>query len=125
MSCAFNSATELADAIIATVGKEVVLGLPIEIGKAVNVVHALYARAKFDPSISLDNFTSLTLEVPSGRSDLENRFLAPLLERLYSRWPTPTNASDVQRRTLPTNVTVRKFYVRPGAYLNNTVTQQN
>jgi len=85
MSRVFNSATELVDAIIATVGKKVVLGLPIGIGKAVNVVDALYARAKSDPSISLDIFTGLTLEVPSGRSDLENRFLAPLVERLYSR----------------------------------------
>ena len=125
MSRVFNSATELVDAIIATVGKKVVLGLPIGIGKAVNVVDALYARAKSDPSISLNIFTGLTLEVPSGRSDLENRFLAPLVERLYSRWQTPAYASDVRRRTLPTNVTVREFYLRPGAYLSNSLAQQN
>ena len=75
----FQSAADIADAIVASVGKDIVLGLPIGIGKAVQVVDALYARAKTDPSISLTIFTGLTLEGPSGNSDLEKRFLAPLV----------------------------------------------
>lgn len=125
MSRVFQSAADIADAIVASVGKEVVLGLPIGIGKAVRVVDALYERARNDPSISLTIFTGLTLEVPSGGSDLEKRFLAPLVERLYSRWPTPAYANDVRRQKLPANVKVREFYLRPGAYLRNSLVQQN
>ena len=125
MNRVFRSAADIADAIVASVGNDVVLGLPIGIGKAVRVVDALYERAKNDPSISLTIFTGLTLEVPSGSSDLEKRFLAPLVERLYSQWPTPAYAIDVRRQTLPANVTVREFYLRPGAYLRNSLVQQN
>lgn len=125
MSRVFHSAAEIADAIVASVGQEVVLGLPIGIGKAVRVVDALYERAKNDPSISLTIFTGLTLETPSGGSDLEKRFLAPLVERLYSDWPTPAYANDVRRQALPKNVTVREFYLRPGAYLRNSLVQQS
>ncbi|MGI9204229.1 MAG: acetyl-CoA hydrolase/transferase C-terminal domain-containing protein [Woeseiaceae bacterium] len=125
MSRVFQSATDIADAVVASVGKEVVLGLPIGIGKAVRVVDALYERAKKDPSMSLTIFTGLTLEVPAGGSDLEKRFLAPLVERLYSEWPTPAYAADVRKQSLPQNVTVREFYLRPGAYLRNSLVQQN
>ena len=125
MSRLFDSPDAIADAIIASVGQDVVLGLPIGIGKAVNVVDALYARAKSDSSISLTIFTGLTLEVPSGSSDLEHRLLTPLVERLYSRWPTPAYASDVQEGAVPPNISVREFYLRPGAYLGNSLVQQN
>ena len=125
MSRLFASPSDIADAIIASVGKDVVLGLPIGIGKAVNVVDALYARAKSDSSISLTIFTGLTLEVPTGSSDLERRLLAPLVERLYSRWQTPAYASDVRHGTVPINISVREFYLRPGAYLGNSLVQQN
>lgn len=125
MSRVFDSPAKIADAIIASVGKDVVLGLPIGIGKAVNVVDALYARAKSDPSVSLNIFTGLTLEVPSGSSDLERRLLGPLVERLYSRWPTPAYAKDIRQGTLPANISVREFYLRPGAYLGNALVQQN
>jgi len=125
MSRVFDSAADIADAIIASVGKDVVLGLPIGVGKAVNIADALYERAKSDTSISLNIFTGLTLEVPSGSSDLERRLLAPLVERLYSGWPTPAYAADVRRGTLPANISVREFYLRPGAYLGNALVQQN
>ena len=125
MNRTFQSAAEIADAIVASVGNDVVLGLPIGIGKAVRVADALYERAKNDPSISLTIFTGLTLEVPSGSSDLENRFLAPLVARLYSQWPAPAYANDVRQQTLPANVAVSEFYLRPGAYLGNSLVQQN
>ena len=125
MNQIFRSAADITDAIVASVGKDIVLGLPIGIGKAVRVVDALYERAKTDPSISLTIFSGLTLEVPSGNSDLEKRFLAPLVRRLYSHCPTPAYANDVRQQTLPANVIVREFYLRPGAYLSNALVQQN
>ena len=61
-----QSATEIADALISMLGKTVVLGLPIGIGKAVHVADALFERAASDPSISLTIFTGLTLSPPQG-----------------------------------------------------------
>ncbi len=121
----FDSAERLADAVIAAVGKRIVLGLPIGIGKPAHIVDALYRRAQTDSSISLDIFTGLTLERPRGKSELERRFLAPLNERLYARWPEPLYAADLRDRTLPPNVSVREFYLRPGAYLQNPLVQQS
>ena len=49
---AFTDPESLAEAIIARVGKTIVLGLPLGVGKANHVANALYARAVADPSIS-------------------------------------------------------------------------
>lgn len=105
--------------------KTVVLGLPIGVGKATHIVDALYARAQADSSISLTVFTGLTLATPSGASELQSSFIDPLVERLYSDWPTPAYVRAVAENSLPPNITIREFYFRPGAYLGNAVAQQN
>ena len=125
MSNIFSSADDVVDTLLATVGKSVVLGLPIGIGKAVHVVDALFARAQTDRSIELTIFTGLTLEVPDGRSEFERRFLDPLTARLYGDWPTPAYAEAVRGNRLPPNVGVHEFYLRPGAYLGNRQVQQS
>jgi len=125
LSQIYQSATELADALIVSLGKTVVLGLPVGIGKAVHVVDALFNRALSDPSISLTIFTGLTLSPPQGRSDLESRFIGPLVERLYADWPTPAYVSAVADNNVPSNIQVREFYLRPGAYLGNDLAQQS
>lgn len=120
-----QSATEIADALIETIGKHIVLGLPVGIGKATHIADALFERAAADASISLTIFTGLTLEPPRGRNDAERRFLEPLIERLYADWPTPNYAQALRERSLPTNVAVHEFYLRPGAYLGHAGVQQS
>ncbi|MDX1499968.1 MAG: acetyl-CoA hydrolase/transferase C-terminal domain-containing protein [Woeseiaceae bacterium] len=124
MTRAFESADELVDALLARVGKRIVLGLPIGIGKAVHVVDALFNRALADDSISLTIFTGLTLETPRGSNELERRFLGPLVERLYADCPVPAYATALRTGRLPANVDVREFYLRPGAWLGNPLAQQ-
>ena len=116
---------ELADVLIAMLDKTVVLGLPIGVGKATNIVDALFDRATTDPSISLTIFTGLTLTTPKGVNELQSNFIDPLVERLYRDWPTPKYVQAVAENNLPANITVREFYLRPGAYLGNAVAQQN
>ena len=125
MKSAFRSADDLAEAIVSTVGTSIVLGLPIGIGKSIRIADALYRRAAADASIQLKIFTGLTLEVPRGRSELERRFLEPLTERLYSGWPVPEYVRVLRQSSLPANVQVREFYLRPGAFLSNAEVQQS
>ena len=120
----FDSPDDLADAVIAAIGKEIVLGLPVGVGKAIHVANALFARAERDASIELTIFTALTLEPPEPRSDLERRFLQPLAERLWGAWPRLRYAEAVRRQSLPPNIRVREFYLRPGAYLGNALVQR-
>ncbi|MFC6979542.1 hypothetical protein [Microbulbifer taiwanensis] len=74
------------DAVLETVGKRIVLGLPLGVGKANHFANALYARAAADASISLTIFTALTLERPIGYGEIGRRFVQPLLDRLYNRY---------------------------------------
>ena len=53
MTKSFTDPDALADAVIAEVGRDIVLGLPLGLGKANHVANALFARALKDPSISL------------------------------------------------------------------------
>ena len=125
MSSIYRSAADIASAIVERVGSDVVLGLPIGIGKATHVADALYDLVVADTSLSLTIFTGLTLEVPRGNSDLERRLLDPLVERLYPDWPVPKYAAAVRDNALPRNITVHEFYLRPGAYLGNRYVQQH
>jgi acyl-CoA hydrolase len=121
----FDSPDELADAVIAAIGSNLVLGLPVGLGKAVHVANALYERAARDPSITLTIFTALTLEVPEAGSDLERRFLEPLAKRLWGEWPALHYARALRRQSLPPNIRVREFYFRPASYLGNATAQRS
>lgn len=125
MSQTFETAADLADALLNAVGKNIVLGLPVGIGKAIHVADALFERAAADRSISLTIFTGLTLEAPQAGSDLERRLLEPIVERLYADWPTARYATALRKNQLPPNVQVREFYLRPGAFLGNPAVQQS
>jgi acyl-CoA hydrolase len=125
VSIVCKSAEETAKNIVAQVGKTVVLGLPIGIGKATQIADALFVMAEQDSSLSLTIFTGLTLEPPGGGNELERRFLGPLADRLYAGWPVPRYAEATRQRALPANITVREFYLRPGAYLGDAYVQQH
>ena len=60
----FSDPEAIAEDIIRDVGTNLVVGLPLGLGKANHIVNALYARAAADRSINLTFFTALTLEKP-------------------------------------------------------------
>src|SRR6202048_3395217 len=121
----FGDPDHLAEAIIARVGKEILLALPLGLGKANHVANALYARAAADPSIQLRIFTALTLEKPRGKSELERRFLQPLTERLFAGYPELSYAVALQERRLPSNVQVDEFFFQAGTRLTVAASQRN
>ena len=113
------------DDAIAHVGKEIVLGLPLALGKANHIANAFYARAKADPSIRLTIYTALTLEVPGAPNALAERLLGPITERLYGGYPALDYARDRHAGKLPPNVTVKEFFLPTGSLVNNAYAQRN
>ena len=111
--------------IIARVGPQIVLGIPLGIGKPNPLVNALYQRAKADPRLRLKILTAITVETPKGSSDLEKRFLGPFVERVFGNYPDLDYAVDLRTGRLPPNVEVAEFFFKPGGYLNVPMQQQN
>ena len=89
------------------------------------MVNALYAKAAADPSISLHIFTALSLEKPRYGSDLERRFLEPVIERLFGGYPGLAYVEPLRRSALPPNIKVEEFFFQAGASLNRPQSQQN
>src|SRR5260370_24683943 len=83
----FSDPGAIADDIIRDVGTNLVVGLPLGLGKANHIVNALYRRAAADRTIDLTFFSALTLEKPKPSSLLERRFIAPGIERLFGGFP--------------------------------------
>jgi len=121
----FADPERVADAIIARVGKNIVLALPLGLGKANHVANALFARAAADPTIDLRIFTALTLEKPRGKGDLERRFVAPLAQRLFAGYPELAYGVALRERRLPPNVKVDEFFFAAGTRLGIAAAQQS
>ncbi len=125
MPAQFTDPDALADAIIAQVGRKIVLGLPLGLGKANHIANALYQRAARDPSLELHIFTALTLEAPNAKSDLEKRFIDPISERLLGGYPALDYAVATHRNALPPNVRVDEFFFLAGRWLSNPTAQRS
>ena len=65
------------------------------------------------------------IERAKPASNLEKRFLEPILERIFGDYPGFEYLSAVRSNTLPPNVEVAEFYLSPGKFLHNKVAQQN
>lgn len=110
----FSDADAVVDDIIRECGKKLVVGLPLGLGKANHIINALVARAVTDSSISLTVFTALTLEKPKPAADLERRFIAPVIERLFGDYPDLEYARRLHAKTLPPNIEVIEFFFSQG-----------
>lgn len=120
-----TSAEACAEAIIARIGKDVRLALPLGLGKSTRLVNALYDMAKAEPSIQLTIYTALTLLRPQLAEGLENRFGEPVVERLFGDYPELTYGRDRTRGALPANVTVEEFFLATGTLLGNEYAQRH
>ncbi len=113
------------DAVLDAVPGDIVLGIPLGIGKPNPLVNALYRRIKANPSRRLTIVTALSLEKPVGKSDLERHFLAPLVERVFGDYPDLDYIKDGRGAGLPAHISVREFFMKTGDYLGNDAAQQN
>lgn len=113
-----DDVAECVDATLQRLGGKIVLALPIGVGKAIPVANEFYRRAQRDPAISLKIFTALSLRKPQWHSELERRFLQPLVERVFGGTVELDYVRDLHANTLPANVQVIEFFFEPGASLN-------
>jgi acyl-CoA hydrolase len=121
----FDDADKLTDAIVARVGKNIVLALPLGLGKANHVANSLFNRAASDASIALRIFTALTLEKPRAKQELERRFLDPVSARLFGGYPALAYGDALRDNRMPPNVEVDEFFFLAGSRLTVAASQRN
>src|SRR5690606_5636017 len=114
----FTNLEDCVEATIERVGKRIVLGLPVAIGKPNALVNAFVRRAVADPTIQLTIVTALSLRAPRWRSDLERRLLEPFAERVFGDYIELEYVRLIEERRLPANIDVLEFYLEPGAWLD-------
>ncbi len=120
-----HDAARCAEAIVDRVGRDLKLAIPIGVGKPVRLVDALYRLAEADRRLKLTIFTGLTLTRPRYRTSLEERFAAPLLDRLFASYPEPLYAAAMRADRLPPNVEIDEFFLQAGAWRTNGPVQRN
>jgi hypothetical protein len=121
----FTDPDAIAEDIIRDVGTNLVVGLPLGLGKANRVINALYARAAADRGINLTFFSALTLEKPRPSNLLERRFIAPVIDRLFGGYPDLAYADALHAGALPPNIQVIEFFFLAGKWLHVPFAQQH
>src|SRR6476660_5452627 len=121
----FSDPEAIAEDIIRDVGTNLVVGLPLGLGKANHVINALYARAVADRSIKLTLFSALTLEKPRPSSLPERRFIGPVIDRLFGGYPDLAYAGALHAGELPPNIEVIEFFFLAGKWLRVPYAQEH
>ncbi len=111
--------------VLKKTGPNVVLGIPLGIGKPNIWVNRLYHYIADRPDHSLKIITALSLLRPRASSDLESRFLTPFADRVFKDYPDLDYAIAVKNGTLPANIEVYEFFFKTAELLNNPVAQQH
>ena len=78
-----DSIEAAVDHVLDTIPGDIVLGIPLAVGKPNPFVNALYRRIKANPARKLRIITALSLLKPVGKSALEQHFLDPLVARVF------------------------------------------
>ena len=114
----FDDVAECVESTLNRVGPHIVLALPLGIGKPNPLVNEFYRRARRDSSITLKIFTALSLRAPQWSSELERRFLEPLVARLFGGCVALDYVSDLHNGDVGPNVQIVEFFLDPGALLD-------
>src|SRR3569832_1054675 len=121
----FSNPEAIAEDIVRDVGTNLVVGLPLGLGKANHLVNALYARAVAERASRLTFFSALTLEKPRPSNLLERRFISPVIDRLFGGYPDLAYAGALRANELPPNVEVIEFFFLAGRWLHVPFAQQH
>jgi acyl-CoA hydrolase len=121
----FDDVAECVESTLSRVGSQIVLALPLGIGKPNPLANEFYRRARRDPALSLKIFTALSLRAPQWQGELERRFLEPLVARLFGGCVPLDYVTDLHGAGVPDNVQIVEFFLDPGALLNVSHSQRH
>jgi acyl-CoA hydrolase len=110
---------------LSRVGRRIMLGTPLGLGKANHLVNEFFRRAREDSRINLHIFTALSLSRPQWKGELERRFVEPLAKRLLGDYPELDYVNFVKQGKVPQNIRVSEFYFQPGSFLDSPFAQQS
>jgi acyl-CoA hydrolase len=121
-SCSIEQAV---DHVLAQLPEHIHLGMPLGLGKPNRFVNALFDRIRQLPDRRLTIYTGLSLGRPTSGEGLQNRFIEPFLERVFSDYPELDYLAALRRDRLPPNISIQHFFMQPGSLLGSHTAQQD
>lgn len=125
MTTFYTNSDLAAKSLISKLNKNVIIAVPLGIGKPIGILNALYRAACEDSTIQLTILTGLTLSKPTIKNILERRLIEPIMQRVLGDYENPLYEEARLAQKLPHNITVLEFFLTPGNYLHNDYVQQN
>ena len=120
-----TSTAEFVQFVRQRLGTHWIVGAPLALGKPNHLVNALYLAARADASIRLELFTALSLNPPKPSTGLKQRFLGPFIKRQFGDYPRLEYLQDLDRGTVPDNISISEFYFRSGSRLHDRHAQRH
>ena len=116
----------MVEAALTRLGRRLVVGLPLGLGKPNRLANAFYRRAKEDPRIELEVVTALSLDLPTPSSSLERRFVEPFVQRHFGgAYPRLEYVADLRKGAVPKNIQITEFYLQSGSGLGSPLSQRH
>ncbi len=121
----YSDVEKCVDDLIAKVGKKIVMAAPLALAKPCQLINALYSRVKQDPALHFTLITAVSLEKPTWSSELEKRFMQPLVERIWEDFPDFEYVLDMRKNTVPPNFTLMEFFNKAAGWMGNAHAARN
>lgn len=121
----YSDVKKSVDDVLEYMGNEITFAMTLALGKPVLFINELYRRAKQDSGIKLNIVTALALERPRVKSEIEKRFMTPLVDRIFEGTPEFDYMHDFRSGSLPENVKVYEFFSKAGGYMGTPEAQRN
>jgi len=121
----YNDVKKSVDDVLDYMGNEISFAMTLALGKPILFINELYRRAKEDSTIKLNIVTALSLERPRFKSEIEKRFMGPLVDRIFKGTPEFDYMHDLRTGNLPKNVEIYEFFNKAGGYMETPEAQRN
>jgi acyl-CoA hydrolase len=121
----FDDVGECVESTLRRLGNRLVIAAPLAIGKPNALLNEFFRRAGRDPRLRLTLVTALSLNRPTGRSELEARFLEPFVSRVFGDYLDLDYLKAARAGRMPANVEVHELYLQAGAWLGVESVQQH
>ena len=121
----YSDVRKSVDDVLAYMGNDICFAMTLALGKPVLFINELYRRAKEDRAIKLKIVTALALERPRMGSEIEKRFMGPLVDRIFRGTPEFEYMHDFRAGKLPKNVEIFEFFNKAGGYMQTPEAQRN